>query len=231
MNDHELKKIWPLPPHSPLLTEIFRRLLAHHGPLHWWPAESPFEMAVGAILTQNTAWRNVEYAIANLRAAAALTPASLRCLDRCELERLIRPSGFFRQKAERLQLFSAYLLESHDGDLPRWLAGPLPQVRRQLLDLHGIGPETADSILLYAGHRPTFVVDAYTRRLFTRLGLLRGEESYEQIRALFMDNLPADAEYFNEYHALIVEQAKTYCRKTPRCAGCPLQELCCITAG
>jgi endonuclease-3 related protein len=198
--------------------------------LHWWPADSPFEVVVGAILTQNTAWRNVEYAIANLRAAEALTPKALCFLPRTALEELIRPAGFFRQKAERLQLFAVYLLEQKSGDLPGWLAGPLDQVRSELLLHKGIGSETADSILLYAGHRPTFVVDAYTRRIFTRLGLLRGPESYQQIRALFMDHLPPDALLFNEYHALIVQHAKTFCRKTPRCAGCPLQRMCCMAA-
>jgi endonuclease III related protein len=207
--------------------EIFARLAAHYGPLHWWPADSPFEVAVGAILTQNTAWRNVEYALANLQKAEALTAPALLALPREQLQQLIRPAGFFRQKAERLQLLAACLLQQHAGDLPGWLAGPLPQVRRQLLAMKGIGPETADSILLYAGHRPTFVVDAYTRRIFVRLGLLGGQESYEQIRALFMDHLAADAALFNEYHALIVEHAKSFCRKAPRCAGCPLQELCC----
>jgi endonuclease III related protein len=208
------------------LTEIFDRLAGHYGPLHWWPADSPFEVVIGAVLTQNTAWRNVEYAIGNLRTAAALTPESLLRLSPAELESLIRPAGFFRQKAERLRLFSAYLLEAQGGDLAAWLNKPLEEVRQELLAQKGIGPETADSILLYAGHRPSFVVDAYTRRLFTRLGLLRGQESYQQIRALFMNGLPAEAELYNEYHALIVEHAKSFCRKTPRCAGCPLRDRC-----
>lgn len=220
------QEILPVTRHSLLVTEVCSRLAAHYGPLHWWPADTPFEVVVGAILTQNTAWRNVERAIAHLRGADALTPAAIHDLPRAELERLIRPAGFFRQKAERLQLFSEFLLGGHDGDLGALLAGPLEEVRRTLLARKGIGPETADSILLYAGGRPSFVVDAYTRRLLTRLGLLRGDESYETIRALFMDRLPHDPDLFNEYHALIVEHCKTLCRKTPLCPACPLLPVC-----
>lgn len=205
---------------------VFDRLAGYYGPLHWWPAETPFEVVIGAILTQNTAWRNVERAIAHLRAAGVLTPAGLRELPRAELERLIHPAGFFRQKAERLQLFVDHLFFHHGGDLAAMLVGDLDDVRRELLARKGIGPETADSILLYAGGRPSFVVDAYTRRIFSRLGLLAGEESYEKIRSLFMENLPADSDLFNEYHALIVEHAKTLCRKDPLCLHCPLLPLC-----
>jgi endonuclease-3 related protein len=209
------------------LIDIFDRLAAHFGPLHWWPAQSPFEVVVGAILTQNTAWRNVEYAIANLQEADALTPAALAGLDPSALEALIRPAGFFRQKAERLQLFARHLFARHGGELAALLAGPLETVRAELLACKGVGPETADSILLYAGGHPSFVVDAYTRRLFTRLGLLRGDEGYEATRALFMDHLPPDTDLFNEYHALIVEECKTFCRKrSPLCPACPLLAVC-----
>jgi endonuclease III related protein len=206
--------------------EIFDRLAVHFGPLHWWPAESPFEVVVGAILTQNTAWRNVELAIVNLQDAGVLTPQKLRETSREDLERLIRPAGFFRQKAERLHIFAEDLMILHSGDMTKLLAGPLDRVRRDLLGRKGIGPETADSILLYAGGHPSFVVDSYTRRIFTRLGLLAGGESYETVRALFMENLPPDPDLFNEYHALIVEHAKTFCRKRPLCAACPLLTLC-----
>ncbi|HXV22550.1 MAG TPA: endonuclease III domain-containing protein [Desulfuromonadales bacterium] len=209
------------------LIDIFDRLADHFGPLHWWPAQTPFEVVVGAVLTQNTAWRNVEYAIANLQAAGLLTPAALRTIERGELESLIRPAGFFRQKAERLQLFVEHLFAWHGGELSVMLAGPLDAVRAELLSLRGVGPETADSILLYAGNRPSFVVDAYTRRLFTRLGLLSGNEAYEAVRALFMNNLPHATDLFNEYHALIVEECKTFCRKrAPLCAPCPLLACC-----
>lgn len=209
------------------LREIFDRLAGHFGPLHWWPAETPFEMTVGAILTQNTAWRNVEQAIAALKTAGALEPAALLALPREALEDIIRPAGFFRQKARRLQLFASHLIDRYGGELSRMLDGPLEEVRQTLLALEGIGPETADSILLYAGGHPSFVIDAYTRRLFTRLGVLRGEKRYDQVRALFMDHLPHETDLFNEYHALIVEECKSFCRKrTPLCSDCPLHELC-----
>jgi endonuclease III related protein len=208
------------------LLAISRRLLDHFGPLHWWPAETPFEVVVGAILTQNTAWRNVEYAIANLRRAGRLEAETLLELTAGELETLIRPAGFFRQKTRCLQGFVRVLVEGHGGDLDAWLAGPLATVRRELLALPGIGPETADSILLYAGNRATFVVDAYTRRLFSRLGLLEGHERYDAIRDRFMQALPTDAELFNEYHALIVETCKVFCRKAPLCPPCPLRLRC-----
>jgi endonuclease-3 related protein len=207
---------------------ICNRLAEHFGPLHWWPADSPFEVVIGAFLTQNTAWRNVELAIAALKRAVPLTPQAICGLERQRLEELIRPAGFFRQKAQRLQLFSGDLLEHYQGDLDAMLAGPLPQVRRYLLEFKGVGPETADSILLYAAHRPSFVVDAYTRRLLQRYGILQGGESYEQIRTLFMENLPRQTDLFNEYHALIVEQCKIFCRKRPLCDSCPLQPHCAI---
>lgn len=209
------------------LLQIFDVLAAHFGPLHWWPAETPFEVVVGAILTQNIAWTNVEQAIARLKEADVLSPDALRSLERERLEELIRPAGFFRQKARRLQLFVTHLFARHGGNLCTLLAGPQAQVRAELLSLDGIGPETADSILLYAGEHPSFVVDAYTRRLFTRLGLLRGTEGYDQIRSLFMTSLPEQTDLFNEYHALIVEECKTFCRKnTPLCSSCPLLSLC-----
>jgi endonuclease-3 related protein len=197
---------------SACLNDIFNRLLTHFGPLHWWPAESPFEVVIGAILTQNTAWRNVEVAIAALKGEAPLAVSNLLRMD--------------RQRLERLQLFAAHLMNHYDGDLSIMLNGPLQQVRDELLRCKGVGPETADSILLYAGDRSSFVVDAYTRRLFGRLGLLQGKESYEQIRQLFMTHLPHNSDLFNEYHALIVEQCKQFCRTKPLCGDCPLQGNC-----
>jgi endonuclease-3 related protein len=209
------------------LRDIFDRLVAHFGPLHWWPADSPFEVVVGAILTQNTAWRNVELAIANLKAANVLSPEALREMPAGELEQLIRPAGFFRQKSERLKLFVEHLFRHYGGDLSVLLSGPLEKVRGELLSLKGIGPETADSILLCAGGYPSFVVDAYTLRLFIRLEVLGGSEGYEAVRALFMATLPREADLFNEYHALIVEECKTFCRKRmPLCPVCPLKPVC-----
>lgn len=206
---------------------IFEHLAGHFGPLHWWPAESPFEMAVGAILTQNTAWTNVEKAIDRLRQEHLLSVKAIVSLPPQRLEEMIRPAGFFRQKAHRLQLFAAHLLALYGGSLETMLDADLEEVRAELLGLKGIGPETADSILLYAGDHPSFVIDAYTRRLFSRLGLLGGDETYNTIRRLFMDRLPPEADLFNEYHALIVEECKRYCRKRrPLCPACPLESIC-----
>lgn len=205
---------------------VYHKLLGHYGPRQWWPADSPFEVAVGAILTQNTNWSNVEKAIANLKQAEALDCRTMSALPRPELERLIRPSGFFRQKAERLQLFSRYLATHYNCKIEQLLQKPLEPLRRELLEQKGIGPETADSILLYAGGRPSFVIDAYTNRLFSRLGRLHGGESYDQIRQLFMSTLPTDVQLYNDYHALIVIHAKTCCRKKPLCEACPLNSNC-----
>lgn len=206
---------------------IEQRLYRHFGPLHWWPADSPFEVAVGAILTQNTAWSNVESALVNLRQAKALAPHPLAEISEEALQRLIRPAGFFRQKAKRLKHLAQHLVDAWQGDILALCQGPLVDVRARLLALPGVGPETADSILLYAAGRPSFVVDNYTRRVFTRIGLLEGKESYEEIRQQFMRHLPQDTQRYNEHHAQIVELAKQTCRKNkPLCASCPLGELC-----
>lgn len=210
----------------PDLMKIYHKLLDTYGARHWWPAETPFEMAVGAILTQNTNWHNVEKAIINLRAAGVLTSAAVCALSQPELEELIKPSGFFRQKAERLQLFSRYLLDHYRGHLEEMLQQPLEPLRQELLKLKGVGPETADSILLYAGGHLSFVVDAYTGRLFTRLGLLTGGEKYTPIRDIFMRRLPQEVQLYNEYHALIVAHCKKHCRKRPLCPDCPLADDC-----
>jgi endonuclease-3 related protein len=208
------------------LTAIFRRLACQFGPRHWWPADTPFEVCVGAILTQNTNWGNVEKAIANLKGEGFLSPAAIRALSEERLAAVIRPAGFFNVKSRRLKEFVAFLFERHAGSLERMFAGDWRLLREELLCVRGIGPETCDSILLYAGHKPTFVVDAYTKRVFSHLGIISAGASYEEVRALFMDHLPPDTQLFNEYHALIVEQAKVYCRTSPRCTGCPLAVEC-----
>jgi len=209
------------------LKTIYRLLFDHFGPRHWWPADTPFEVAVGAILTQNTNWRNVEAAIANLRWAGALGAEALCRLPVERLEELVRPSGFFRQKAARLHDLSCHLVERYAGDLTAMLAGPLDRVRDRLLERPGIGPETADSILLYAGGHPSFVIDAYTRRLFARLGWFENQPAYAELRRRIMQALPPEAELYKEYHALIVEHCKVYCRKqSPLCASCPLLSVC-----
>ncbi len=208
-------------------SDIFNRLNRAFGPQHWWPADSPFEVIIGAILTQNTNWSNVEKAIANLRAANAIDIISVDRMPPEELEKLIRPSGFFRQKTHRLKHFTRFLLTDFAGSLSTLFAMPNEQLRPLLLRQPGIGPETADSIILYAAGKPSFVVDAYTQRMLQRLGIETENTSYEQTRRLFMNNLPADVELFNEYHALIVRLAKEYCRKRkPQCPECPLLEIC-----
>lgn len=209
------------------LLNIFKRMYHFYGPLEWWPAETPFEVCVGAILTQNTAWTNVERAIAALKARDLLSAEGLHAVAAGELAALIRPAGYFNVKSGRLKAFVGWLFAHHGGSLERMFAGDWRVLREELLKVRGIGPETCDSILLYAGQKPTFVVDAYTRRLFHRLGLLPEKAGHEQTRSLFMDNLPNRVPLFNEYHALIVEQCKQFCRTRPRCNGCPLANRCC----
>jgi len=208
------------------LTSIYECLLQAFGPQHWWPGETPFEVMVGAILTQNTNWKNVERAIANLKEADLLDPVRLVACPTDRLATLIRPSGYFNVKARRLHAFLKWLCRrTKDGD-PAALRGVrTPRLRRELRAIHGIGPETADSILLYALHRPVFVVDAYTRRLLTRHGIIRPSASYEGIRLLFESHVPRSAKLYNEYHALIVHLGKNICRPTPLCERCPLRPL------
>lgn len=209
-----------------VMLEIYERLHAAYGPQSWWPGETPFEVIVGAILTQSAAWSNVEKAIGNLRAARVLSPEGLHALDEREIARLVRPSGYFNTKARKLKAFVEMLHSEFGGNLERLLALPADELRRVLLSTHGIGPETADSIVLYAAGRPAFVIDAYTRRTFSRIGVTPEHDSYEGWRAMFMQALPADAPMFNEYHALIVAHGKAACRKAPRCRECLLRELC-----
>jgi len=208
------------------LNNIYHRLLAHHGHQHWWPAQEPFEMIVGAILTQSAAWVNVEKAITNLKTARALSPAALRRLPQPELARLIRPSGYYNVKAAKLRSFAHWLGEYYNDDLDKLFGGDIDHLRQQLLAIYGIGPETADSIILYAANKPIFVIDAYTRRIISRLGLAPSHNSYDAYQALFMHNLPADANLFNEYHALLVCLAKGVCRPRPLCRQCCLSDIC-----
>ncbi len=200
--------------------------MAHYGPQHWWPADGPFEVMVGAILTQSAAWGNVEKAIANLKAAGALSPAGIRRLPLAELAEIIHPSGYYNAKAHKLKSLALWLEENCDDDLGQLFAGDSGRLREQLLSLHGIGPETADSIILYAAGKPVFVIDAYTRRIVSRVGLAAVDSSYRACQALFTDNLPADVRLFNEYHALLVCLAKDVCRRRPLCPECCLNEIC-----
>lgn len=203
---------------------IYNRLLRCLGPQGWWPAEDAFEVIVGAILTQNTAWANVEKAISNIKEKGLMSPEALYSLPVEELEALLRPSGYYRVKAKRLKSFLEYLATRHKGSLETMFRQPMDSLREDLLSLHGIGEETADSILLYAGGYPVFVVDAYTKRILVRHGLVRGNAPYKEVRAFFMENLPHDAKLFNELHALLVVTGKRFCRKNPLCADCPLNE-------
>lgn len=206
------------------LQGVYRRLYVAYGPQHWWPGDSAFEIMVGAILTQNTAWVNVERAIARLQAAGALNPETLARAPHRRLAAWLKPSGYFNIKARRLRAFCDWYLAA--GGRRRLARLPTTALREALLAVHGVGPETADDILLYAFHRPVFVIDAYTRRVFRRLGLIQGDEDYETLRAAFERALGPDVELFNEYHALIVAHAKDCCRPQPRCAGCPLARVC-----
>lgn len=209
-----------------LLLDYYETMSAALGPSRWWPGETPFEIALGAILTQNTAWTNVEKAIANLRTAGRLEAHALNGLPVAELEALIRPAGFFRLKAARVRNFLDFLEETCALDLERLRSEDTGTLRQALLGVSGIGPETADSILLYALGHPTFVVDAYTRRILHRHGLVPEDIGYAELRDFFMDALPRDAALFNEYHALIVRTAKAWCaKKAGKCAACPLSPL------
>jgi endonuclease III related protein len=208
----------------PILNHYFQALYEAYGPQHWWPGRSRFEVIVGAILTQNTSWANVEGAIKNLRAANLLTARTIEDAPLGKLARLIRSSGYFRQKAKKLKAFTHFLYTNYGGSLTRMFRAPTAVLRDQLLAVHGIGPETADSILLYAGKHPVFVIDAYARRILERHTLAEPRHSYEELRSLFESSLPRDAQLFNEYHALIVRTGKDFCRKSAAlCAACPLR--------
>ena len=210
----------------PSLQEIFNRLLSRYGKQNWWPADTPFEVMVGAILTQATAWTNVERAIGRLKEADALSPAAMRALDAETLASLIYSSGFYNAKAVRLKALARYLGDAYDDDIEAMRGEDGVKLRRELLAVKGIGEETADAILLYALGKPSFVIDAYTRRLFNRLGITPESESYSAYQRMFSDNLPPDTALFAEYHALIVQHCKEACRKTPVCEGCRLREIC-----
>ncbi len=214
------------PRRTDLLLDVYRRLYECYGPQDWWPGDGPFETIVGAILTQNTAWTNADLALANLKAADALSPQAMRAMPEPELARLIRPSGYFNTKARKLKAMATYLA-GHGDDPARWRRRDPKELRAELLGVHGVGPETADDIVLYAVGLPSFVIDTYTRRVVARLGLAPDRDTYEAFQALFEGHLPADAALFNEYHALLDRHATETCLKTsPRCTGCCLLELC-----
>jgi len=204
------------------LTDLYDALLRAFGHRGWWPGETPLEVMVGAILTQRTNWRNASTAIDALRAAGALDAQSLACMDVARLQELIRPAGYYRQKSVRLARLARWLVENADGDPAALADVSTPELREQLLGLRGIGPETADSILLYALERPVFVVDTYTMRVAVRHQLVSQECGYAELQELFADHLPEDVALFKDYHAQLVEVGKRFCRPQPRCLRCPV---------
>jgi endonuclease-3 related protein len=236
------------------IRNYYQALFRRWGPQNWWPAESQFEVIVGAFLTQNTAWSNVEKAIAELRRARVLSVKGIREVPLAELEQLVRSSGYFRQKAQRLKTFVTFLDAKYSGSLEQMFAQPTDKLREELLALNGVGPETADSILLYAGDHPVFVVDAYTRRILERHGMIHSKTSYEEIRLMIEEEISQAksesltvanagaqprhpiscmsarqrsvlAQHYNELHGLIVRTGKEYCRTKAACDGCPLEKF------
>jgi endonuclease-3 related protein len=204
---------------------IYSKLYQAYGPRDWWPGETSFEVMVGAILTQNTSWRNVEKAIQRLKEKRVLSPEGIFRLKKSQLASLIKSSGYYRIKADRLQAFINFLFEEFGGDLKKMGRERPGKLREKLLGVKGIGPETADSILLYGLKKPIFVVDAYTKRILSRHGVISEKASYEEVQKLFINYLPFDEKLFNEYHALLVYLGKTVCKKIPRCEICPLMAI------
>ena len=207
------------------LLQIYKKLYTSFGPQHWWPGETPFEVAVGAILTQNTNWGNVEKAIENLKKNRLLRPSALHELSHDRLAELIRPAGYFNIKAKRLKNFIDLLMQEYQGSMNRMKKENCSSVRKKLLSVNGIGPETADSIILYALEKPVFVVDAYTKRVLSRHNILDHDASYEAFQEFFHAQLKENVSLFNEYHALFVRLAKEKCRTKPVCTGCPLEGM------
>ena len=208
------------------LQKLYDDLYAEYGELNWWPAETPFEIIIGAILGQATAWGNAAKAINNLKAANLLNPEGLGKLSQEELETLILPSGYYRAKAKKVRAFLTHLQEHHSNQLDSLFAQKLSPLRKELLSIYGIGEETADSILLYAAKKTSFVVDTYTYRLLGRLGWFSGKFHYGRLQQIFMGNLPHDYQLFNQYHALIVIHGARVCQKTPQCDKCMLRSQC-----
>jgi len=207
-----------------VLLDIYKRLYSRFGSQEWWPGDTSFEVIVGAILTQNTAWANVEKAIKNLKRHKALSPKALSGIKTSQIARMIRPSGYYNVKAKRLRNFLNFLNKNFNGDLNKLLRLNTSSLRESLLGIKGIGPETADSILLYAANKPMFVIDAYTKRIFSRHKLINKNATYGELQQFFMANLPKSAKIYNEYHALIVKTGKDLCRKKPKCSLCPLKD-------
>jgi endonuclease III related protein len=210
---------------SETLEAIYDACFKHFGPLKWWPADTPFEVCVGAVLTQNTSWKNVVKAINNLKELSMLNADSIHNTEEANLALIIKPSGYFNIKAKRLKKFVSHLVNEHRGDLNSLFSSSVEDLRRELLSIYGVGKETADSIILYASEMPIFVVDSYTKRILVRHGLVHEDAEYDEIRSVFERNLPQDVVLFKEYHAQLVAVGNRYCRKIPRCGECPLGSL------
>ncbi len=221
---HRLIKTKASPRKDLSLKDIYDKLYSFYGPQHWWPGETPFEVAVGAILTQNTNWTNVEKAIRNLKEHKVLSAKAIHQLPHDELSSLIRPSGYYNIKAKRLVAFIDYLVGQYSGSMSRMKRGRTETLREELLAVNGIGQETADSILLYALDKPVFVIDAYTKRVLSRHALMEMSASYEEYQQFFHDEFDEDVRLFNEYHALLVIVGKDYCKPEPKCDSCPLSK-------
>ena len=213
-------------PTSSVLLEIYHRLFKEYGPQHWWPAETPLEVILGAILTQSVAWTGVERALNNLKEAGYVSIQALQDIPEDELATLLRPSGYFNAKAKKVKAFIQHLWDNYDGNLGSMLSREITDLRPELLSIHGIGEETADDIVLYAAGQPSFVIDSYTRRVISRLGMAPSKESYGSYQSVFHEGLPSEPDLFNEYHALLDEHAKVTCRKQPLCAACCLRDMC-----
>ena len=221
--ENDVRKSTPL---GARLLDMYDRLYHRYGPQDWWPGDGPFETIIGAILTQNTAWKNADHALGNLKTAQALSTQLLRELPSEALAQLIRPSGYFNAKAKKLKAFAHHLGNRYHDDLGAFLSQEAAPLRQELLAIYGIGEETADDILLYAARLPSFVIDTYTRRILRRLGMAPQKDSYGAFQSLFHENLSPDTNLFNEYHALLDRHAKEMCRKSPLCDSCCLLELC-----
>lgn len=223
--DNGRLQVGGLKQHKEILIQIYETLYDAFGPQHWWPGDTPFEVAVGAILTQNTNWGNVEKAIANIKSARALNAKKLAAMETVEIAELIRPAGYFNVKAKRLRNFLSLLGNHYRGSMAMMNRRETGRLRKELLSVNGIGPETADSILLYALNRPVFVIDAYTGRVLKRHSIAGKDASYDDLQNLFHASLPRDVRLFNEYHALFVRVGKEFCKPRPKCDSCPLDHL------
>ena len=209
-----------------MIDKIFNLLLKNFGHQHWWPGETPFEISIGAILTQNTSWTNVEKAICNLKNSQNLDAKKIFAIPDSSLSELIKPAGYYNVKTKRLKNFVSHIVCHYNANITEMEKKETAVLRKELLNINGIGPETADSILLYALNKKSFVIDAYTKRIFERIGIIKEELSYDEVQKTFVVNFKKDIQSYNEYHALIVALGKNICKKKPLCHNCPLKNIC-----